>query len=173
MKIAVSGTHRTGKTTLVEKLKEALPDYVCINEAYYQLEEAGHLFSEIPTVEDYILQLEYSSKQIVNSGENVIFDRCPVDMLAYLHAIDDLEPANVQSLYQSVQNVMAELDLLVFIPIEEPDLIGCPESALPELRFQVNDILNDWIWDFDVEVIEVHGALLTRRDQVMKRMLIT
>jgi len=58
MKIAVTGSHRTGKTTLVEKLLEALPEYTCKAEAYYELEETGHIFSEIPVLEDYILQLE-------------------------------------------------------------------------------------------------------------------
>ena len=42
MKIAVSGAHWTGKTTLVEELCRALPDHSFMNEPYYLLEEKGH-----------------------------------------------------------------------------------------------------------------------------------
>ena len=76
MKIAVTGAHRTGKTSLVEKLIEALPEYSCKAEAYYELEDKGYFFSEIPSLEDYILQLEYSIEQLTASGDNIIFDRC-------------------------------------------------------------------------------------------------
>lgn len=169
MKIAILGAHRVGKTTLAEKLQESLPDYDYTPEPYYDLEERGHVFSESPNVDDYIEQLEYSFDQISTSGNNVIFDRCPVDILAYIHAMNDSE--NIQSLYHKVQNVITEIDLFVFVPIENPDLISCPESELPELRSQVNEILNEWIWDFGVETIEVNGTLSARRDQILNRIL--
>lgn len=50
MKLAVTGAHRAGKTTLVEKLQESHPDYKYYPEPYYALEETGYIFSEIPTV---------------------------------------------------------------------------------------------------------------------------
>jgi nicotinamide riboside kinase len=171
MKIAVTGAHRTGKTTLVEKLNEALPEYSCKAEAYYELEEKGCFFSEIPTLEDYILQLEYSIDQLTTGGDNVIFDRCPIDMLAYIKASQEFENFDIQSMYQRVQNVITEIDLLVFVAIENPDVIRCQESDLPELRQQVNEILNDWIFDFDVDVLEVSGSLLERRNKVIEYIL--
>lgn len=47
MKIAVSGAHWTGKTTLVEELSRTLPDHLSMNEPYYYLEEEGHVFPEM------------------------------------------------------------------------------------------------------------------------------
>ena len=52
MKIAITGTHRVGKTTLAEKLYEFFPDYEHYSELYFQLEEAGNIFPEIPTIDD-------------------------------------------------------------------------------------------------------------------------
>ena len=66
MKIAVSGAHRTGKTTLVEELCRALPDHLSMNEPYYHLVEEGHVFPEMPSIEDFELQLDYSIEQITN-----------------------------------------------------------------------------------------------------------
>jgi len=167
MKIAITGAHRVGKTTLVEKLQENLTDYNFRAEPYYELEELGYEFSESPNAEDFTEQLEYSIKQISTDDCNVIFDRCPIDFLAYIHAID--ETKNIQSLYKKVGSIMTEIDLLVFVPIENPDLMVAQESDFPQLRNRVNEILNDWILDFGVETIEVKGTLLNRQDQVMSR----
>lgn len=167
MKIAIIGAHRVGKTTLAEKLAEALPNYELKMEPYYALEESGFEFSEMPTVDDFMEQLHYSLKQIYTREEKVIFDRCPLDLLAYIHAID--ERKNIQWLYQKVQEAVSQLDALIFVPIETPDLILCQKSDLPALRQEVNDILQDWIWGFDVEMVEVHGTWMNRRDQVMSK----
>lgn len=169
MKLTVIGAHRVGKTTLIEKLQESLPDYKYYPEPYYALEETGHVFSEIPTVDDYLLQLEYSINQLSSSEENVVFDRCPIDILAYILAIS--KSGNVQSLYHKVQRAMQEIDLLVFVPVEKPDLIECKGFELPKLRQRVNDILIDLIDDFEVETIEVSGTLSNRQSQVITKMM--
>jgi len=86
MRIAVSGAHRTGKTTLLEELSRALPNHVVVDEPYYLLEEEGHEFAEIPSLGDFELQLERSIQCVEDSEEDQLFDRCPADMLAYLIA---------------------------------------------------------------------------------------
>lgn len=170
MKIAVTGTHNVGKTTLAEELLEHLPGYTLNIEPYYALEESGYIFSEIPDVDDFIEQFDYSVKQISQSGDNIIFDRCPIDLLAYIHAIDKTK--NIEPLFETVQTILSEIDLLVFVPIEDPDVISSRQSDLPKLRSRVNDILHDWIWDLGIKTIEVNGTLLDRRDQVLKNITI-
>lgn len=169
MKIAFTGTHRVGKTTLAELLHESMPDFDLIPEPYHELAETGFVFAEIPSIDDYVAQIEYSFKRVKSNKGNVIFDRCPVDLLAYIQAMD--ESYNIESLYNRVQTVMKEIDLLIFVPIEEPDLIGCPESALQGLRTQVNDILRDIIGDFDIETIEVKGTIEERLEQIKKTLI--
>lgn len=167
MKIVITGAHRVGKTTLAEKLQESLADYELLKEPYYELEELGHVFSEIPDIDDFIAQLEHSVKQITIKDANVIFDRCPIDFLAYIQAIDGSR--SIQSIFNKVESIMSEVDLLVFVPIETLDLIICGESDLPELRYQVDEILREWIWDFGIETIEVKGDLVSRTNQVISR----
>lgn len=167
MKIAITGAHRVGKTTLAEKLQEYLTDYELRIEPYFELEELGYLFSELPDVDDFIEQLEYSIKQITTSGNNVIFDRCPIDYFAYIQAID--KSINIQSIFNKVKSIITEIDLLIFVPIEKPDIITCAESDLPDLRNRVNEILTDLIWDFGIETLEVKGTLSDRRDQVISK----
>ncbi|SDG36047.1 AAA family ATPase [Epilithonimonas hungarica] len=167
MRIAFTGSHRVGKTTLAEEIADSLPDYEFINEPYLQLEEEGYLFSEVPTLDDYIEQFNFSVEQLQNSGDNVIFDRCPLDLLAYVYAVG--KKKNISDLYEEMAAAIAEIDLLVFVPIEKFDLIVCQGSDLPNLRQEVNDILEDWIGDFSNEVLEVSGTLEKRKKQILDK----
>ncbi len=47
MRVGISGTHRTGKTTLAQALCACLPGHVTAVEPYYLLEEAG-MSSSVP-----------------------------------------------------------------------------------------------------------------------------
>lgn len=165
MRIAIVGAHKVGKTTLAEELLKSLPGYTLEPEPYYQLEFSGYEFSENPTAEDFIEQFKYSAKLISQSGNDVIFDRCVLDILAYLHVLDPSR--NIQSFFETVQTLISEIDLFVFVPMEEPDLIPGHQTELPKLRGQVNDLLHEWIKDLGIEVIEVSGTLANRRDQVL------
>jgi len=167
MKIAITGAHRVGKTTLAEKLQEYLVDYELRMEPYHELAELGYEFSEQPNVSDFLEQLDYSITQISTSDRNVIFDRCPIDFLAYIQAIDG--SGNIQSIFNKVESIISELDLLVFVPIEEPDLIPGDTSDFQELREDVNEIMSDWIGDFGVDVIEVRGTLSNRLEQILNK----
>lgn len=165
MRIAITGAHKVGKTTLAEALQEHLPDYEHRAEPYYELEELGYVFSEIPTADDFIEQLEYSIKQLSTRAENIVFDRCPIDFLAYINAIDG--SIHTQLYYDRIEEIMASVDLLIYVPIEEPDLIVCKDTDLPELRYQVNENIAELIGDFDVEVLTVSGSFHNRLNQVL------
>lgn len=165
MRIAIFGAHNVGKTTLAEELMEHLSGYILETEPYYQLESCGYEFSETPDAEDFVEQFNYSSKLISQSGDDVVFDRCVLDILAYLHILDPHR--NIQMLFEKMRAIIAEIDFFVFVPIEEPDVIPVHQIELPKLRNQVNDLLYDWISDFGIEVIKVNGTLSHRREQIL------
>lgn len=171
MRIAVSGAHRTGKTTLIEELSRALPTYIVVDEPYHLLEEEGHEFPEMPSIEDFELQLERSIQCVDDSENDQIFDRCPADLLAYLIAHPDADGSEVDPWLPRARKAMQRLDLVVFVPVEEPDLITVSESEENELRRQVDEELRDIIlddrWDFGVEAIEVTGTARERARQVL------
>ncbi|MNK01087.1 hypothetical protein D3C87_188800 [compost metagenome] len=167
MRIAFTGSHRVGKTTLAEEIADNLPNYEFKDEPYLQLEEEGYMFSEIPTVDDYIEQFYFSVEQIEESENNVIFDRCPLDLLAYIYAIDKTK--NISLLYEELTSAISQIDLLVFVPIEKPDLILHQESDFTDLRNEVDTILEDWIGDFNIEILEVNGTLENRKKQVLNK----
>src|SRR5436305_1679678 len=171
MRIAVSGAHRTGKTTLIEELSRALPNYVVVDEPYYLLAEEGHEFAEMPSLDDFELQLERSIQCVEDSGEDQLFDRCPADMLAYLIAHRDSNGLDVGVWLPRLESAMRRLDLIVFVPIEHPDRVVVSDPEDRELRRRVDEELRDIVvedrWSFGLESIEVTGTLRERARQVL------
>jgi len=171
MRIAISGTHFSGKSSLVEALAEALPQYATVDEPYHLLQEEGYEFAESPSIEDFELQLERAIENLDGAAPNVIFDRCPADFLGYLLSHTDAEAWNLADWLPRIQTAIMKLDLVVFLPLEVPDRIALPLSQDAAYRQRVDDKLQEVILenilDFEVEVLEVSGNLPTRVQQVL------
>ncbi len=171
MRIAISGTHFSGKSSLVQALSEALPKYTTVDEPYHLLQEEGYEFAELPSIEDFELQLERAIESLDENLLNVIFDRCPADILGYLLSHTDAEAFNLKEWLPRVQTAIKKLDLVVFLPIEEPDRIVLPLSQDAAYRQRVDEKLREVvlenIFDFEVEVLEVSGNPQTRVERVL------
>jgi len=171
MRIAISGTHFSGKSSLVEALSEALPQYATVEEPYNQLQDEGYEFAELPAIEDFELQLERSIENLNESMPNVIFDRCPVDILGYLLAHADVEAFDLDAWLPRIQTAVSKLDLVVLLSIEEPDRIVLPVSQDAVYRQRVDEILKEITLEnsfgLDVDVLEVSGDMQMRVAQVL------
>ena len=88
MRVAVSGSHGTGKSTLVRELAQRLAAFTALDEPYYLLADEGHAFGDPPTSDDFELLFDRSITLLTApSGADMLFDRCPADYLAYLTAL--------------------------------------------------------------------------------------
>jgi hypothetical protein len=168
MRVAFSGTHRTGKTTLVAAVSELAPTYEVIDEPYRVLEESGHEFSDPPSVEDFEQQLRTSIELVMAAPAHALLDRCPLDFVAYLEAID---PAfEIDNWLDEIRDAIAHLDLIIFVPIEAPDRIAVPEHEDRGLRRRVDQRLQELVLDdalnLDAAMLEVSGGLDERVRQV-------
>lgn len=170
MRIAISGTHRVGKTTLAEALAGALPGHVLVPEPYWLLEDDGHEFEEMPSLEDFELQLERSLTSLEAGAAQVIFDRCPLDLVAYLQTHRERAAFDIDARLARIRAAMASLDLVVVVPIEAPDRVPVDRSEA-RLRSRVDDALRDLVLDDALDVgvrsIEVRGPVDARLRQVL------
>jgi hypothetical protein len=174
MRIAVTGAHRVGKTTLIDDFVAAHPGYRSVQEPYWDLAEQGVAFSDVPSVEDFLEQLEHSVTMIVGmaSEESVVFDRCPLDFIAYLEVVSEAEGgewAPSGRLLPRIEAALATLDLIAFVPIppsagatadvEHPKLRRAVDARLKRLvREGALDLLGD-----GTRLIEISGS---RRQRV-------
>jgi hypothetical protein len=178
LRIAVSGTHCSGKTTLIEEFLRAHPDFAHEPEAYTVLvEDFGEEFSSEPSADDFYRQLEFNVERLRRypAGAQVIYERGPLDYLAYLLALKDLRRDEVDSIVETALE-MAEaaihnLDLIVFLPLDATDGIELPESEDPKLRRAVNSRLVGIIADDELGIISSRGvAVVEARGSTAQRL---
>lgn len=136
MRIAVSGTHFIGKSTLIEDFIKVHPDYKCEIEPYYKLQDEKTMELSLEASLDSLLeQLDYSIDQLnkLSNEQNVIFDRCPVDYIAYAMCVTDQDSIDIMDTevaerFSEVKDALNSLDLIVFLPITKENSIAYTEE---------------------------------------------
>ena len=173
MRIGISGTHVTGKTTLAEALCARLPGHVTADEPYYLLEEEGYEFGFPPSLEDYRALLARSVRSLASPPllPGVVFDRTPLDYLAYMSATGaDISDEGAAA---ALRPAFASLDLLVITMITRETERVLPAAEMAALRTEMNDALMDLVYDdplnawSDTPVLELSGPLDGRLDAVL------
>jgi AAA domain len=179
VRIAVSGTHVTGKSTLVAALAERLPHHTIVAEPYEVLAERGYEFAHPPSVEDFVVQLKQSVFSLRRRSPNRIFDRCPLDFLGYIAASPDAHRFDLEAWREPIAQAMRSLDLVVAVhadPACDPGIAAEDET----IRLAVDDALKEIVdgdgfdlcdgveilvldgpWDRRVETVlaHIHGLL--------------
>lgn len=175
MRIAVSGTHCCGKSSLIDEFLISHSEFTHEPEAYESLQdERGESFAAEPSAEDFRRQLEHCVDRLeqYRESDNVIFERCPADYLAYMLALRDLR-RDFQASQVAAESVriarsgMKRLDIVVFLRLDKQDVAVSDEED-PELRRLVDEklesILSDNEFDLFSEllVIEPPGSMSER-----------
>ena len=173
LRIGISGTHGTGKTTLAEALCAHLPGHVTADEPFYLLEEEGYEFAFPPLPDDYRALLARSLRSLSAQPRRpgVVFDRTPLDYLAYLAATG--ADAEREADTPALKPALASLNLLVITVItpETEQLLPTPE--LPALRAAMNEALLELVYAdplgawADLPVLELDGPLDARLRTVL------
>ena len=171
MRIAISGTHGVGKSTLIDEFLRTQPEFTYEPEPYTVLvEDFGEEFAAEPQVEDFRRQLEFNIARVKQHkrGERVIYERCPADFLAY---IDALEPQSAEALLDPVTDAMQDLDLIVFLPLDA----NSTEAEYPKLRKAVDRRLHSMLIDDELgiirtRVVEAEGSTAQRLRIVVEAM---
>lgn len=139
MRIVVSGTHATGKSTLMSDFSLAHPEFAVLPDPFEFVDEAhgsGSLVAQLRISADRLLDPDL--------GGSVIAERGPLDFLAYLAALDDLDRSpRAAELFRReaplAAEAMAGVDLLVLLGLD--DGITVPEEEDPELREAMDEAL--------------------------------
>jgi len=164
LRIAVSGTHGVGKSTLIDEFLRSHGEFVHEPEPYTVLvEDLGEEFADEPNVEDFRRQLEFNIDRLRQHapGEKVIYERCPIDFLAY---IDALEAGSAEELLEPASKAMQKLDLIVYLPLDEDQTL---ESEYPKLQKAVDRrlskmLLDDELGIINTTVVEAKGSTAQR-----------
>jgi hypothetical protein len=149
MRIAVTGTHCVGKSTLIDEFLLLHPEFVHEPEPYTVLvTDYGEEFSAEPCIEDFRRQLEFSIDGLSKHapGDKVIHERSPIDFIAYIGVLDP------NSTVPLLDPISKHLDLIVYLPIERDDT---PDCEYPKLRKAVDRRLSAILIDDDLAIIDI------------------
>ncbi len=159
MRLAVSGTHGTGKSTLIAQFLERFPDYTHEPEAFETLGDDVELTdSGAPTAESLRRLLSYTVATVraASSRLNVIFERSPADYLAYAAASRGAWGAEevrdfIRGHTADVRSAMRQLDVVAYVPRSSEVAARPGEDA--RFRRRVDDKLQRILLDDARDVI--------------------
>jgi hypothetical protein len=148
MRIAFSGTANTGKTTLLKNFLAVWQQYSTPTKTYRDIiKENNFNHSSQTTVEaqSKILDFMIDQLQATSKGDKVVFDRCPLDNLAYslwAHAnnIEGFDKKYIDSIITLTRESLRHLDTLRVSNV----VIKNRQVAvfLPAVSWQFNEVTN-------------------------------
>lgn len=165
MRIVISGTHASGKSTLVADFALRHPEFVVLPDPFDLVDEMW----DSPNAASFAAQLRISADRLdpLEGPENLIAERGPIDFLAYLLALEELtgRSSSRQLLERSTEitrEALRHIDLLVVLPLTASDPIEAGIDEHLGLRDAMNEILLDLVGDSDVtgqrpKVAEITG----------------
>lgn len=164
MRIVVSGTHASGKSTLISDFARRHPQFVVLTDPFESMDEAD----DTPRAGMFAAQLRIAAERLTEDGPaDVIAERGPLDFLAYLLALADLtgRPLDEDVLRLATDRTaeaLSTVDLLVVLPLTSADVIDVPTDEHLALREAMNDVLLELVDDPDIvgrtRVVELTGS---------------
>ena len=150
MRIAVSGSHSLGKSTIVNDWMAQHPGFLREEEPFRALGLYGPyeiLFRDASTKLHNGIQLFYNISRIhryENFADDVIFDRAPVDYLAYSQytanqGSTDIDDAFVESMVPAVRESLDHLDILAFVPRSEDWPVTMEDDGIRPVDYAYRD----------------------------------
>lgn len=170
MKIAISGAHCTGKTTLVNALKDSgkYNDFIFRSNLLRGLKELGIPINELgnTTTQLYVMTKFY---EFLHTPGDAILDRCALDGMAYTMYFYPEMSENMQSTFERIfEEIIFKYDAICYVE-PELDLIDDGVRSIDK-NFYDQVVLNFEILidEYNIPVHRISGSVEKRVKQVNK-----
>jgi len=172
MRIAISGAHSLGKSTLVLDWVSKHHHYIREEEPYRALHAACYeiKFRQACTRLHNGIQLFYNASRVNryhSTGDNVIFDRSPVDYIAYSqytanYKTTDIDDDFVKLMVSTVRDSLRYIDILVFVPMTDLWPVEMEDDGIRPIdityRNEVDSLFKEIYREGRFNVIPASGA---------------
>jgi nicotinamide riboside kinase len=175
VRIVLTGSHSTGKTSLANAVRDSLradgvSDVEVIREVGRDLIDCG-----VPLNKDITSDacVRYITTQLQRergcTARHAISDRSLLDLLAYVVVNDDCRtPTSYRMMLEEIVHVEAlRFDRYVFLPVE---FALIPDAVRPlgeEYRQAVSDTIRQLLARFKFPMVEIRGTLPGRVEQLV------
>lgn len=172
MRVVISGTHGVGKSTLIGDFSASHREWTVLPDPYEFIDAA----EESPGSLMFFHQLRIAAARLLEPATgHVLAERGPLDFLAYLHALDSLDRPGAagdvrERGYRLARLAMAEVDLLILLPLS-----GCGATGISaEEDLELREAMDQSLWEFAddpdlvgaTRVVEIVGS----REQRLARL---
>jgi nicotinamide riboside kinase len=170
MKIAISGAHCTGKTTLVNALKDSgkYNDFIFRSNLLRGLKELGIPINELgnTTTQMYVMTKFY---EFLHTPGNAILDRCVLDGMAYTMYFYPEITENMQSVFERIfEEIIFKYDAICYV-VPELDLIDDGVRSVDKNFYnQVVQNFEILIDEYSIPVHRISGSVEKRVKQINK-----
>jgi hypothetical protein len=155
VRIAVSGSHRTGKSTLITAFLDGRPEYLHEPEAFETLaDEIELLEGGVPAPDGLRALLDYTVSALESRADdaNVVFERSPMDYLAYAAASGEAWPAAsrgefLRACAPLVRASLPRLQLIAYVPLPPKGSVRLDAGESPRFRKRVDERLRSALFD--------------------------
>lgn len=123
MRIAISGSHGVGKSTLIAAFLDRHPDYAHEPEAFEVLADDVDLAdTDVPSADGLRALLEYTVDALESAPARVVIERSPADYLAYAAASGRAWPPGERQEFlgahtPAVRACLRQLDVIAYVPL--------------------------------------------------------
>ena len=147
MRIVVSGTHASGKSTLVADFAGAHPEFEVLGDPFELIDASA----DEPHAETFFAQLRLAAARLIElpASTDVIAERGPIDFLAYLDALESLRrPTRSRGLLrqgvETTTDAMGHVDLLCCCPSPAATASRSPRTRTPSCAARWTPHSSSW-----------------------------
>lgn len=166
MRIAISGTANTGKTTLLKNFLAVWPKYTTPEKTYRDIiveKNLSHSSKTSTETQWAVLDFMVDQLQKTSKKDTVIFDRCPLDNLAYTlwahsKSIEGFDKEFVDKCIKIVKESMRHIDIIFLlnydksIPIEDDGMRDTDTTHIVEVDNIFNALFEQYTQNYDADI---------------------
>ena len=186
MRISITGTACQGKSTLIKDMLSEWTNYKTPENTYRSLiNKDKHSRKTTEEVQWKILNHMVDEQQKYRSGDKVLFDRCPLDNIAYTiwaNAKGNISDEFVEKCIPIIKESMKFLDIIFYIPITQHNPVDISDDGtrdadkyyIEEIDHILKNLYGQWREDTDVffqkddkpAIIEIFGSPQERIEMI-------
>jgi nicotinamide riboside kinase len=173
IRIAVTGAHSVGKSTLIEALRSALQGRgISVSCSPEPIETLG---PEIRTLDLRGAYMRLIEEHFHRLGEPVadccLYDRSFLDMLVYFRCSRDEDALLERLMIELLQWHRHFIDLYIYLPIEIPLVPNSRRPPSESLRQRIDNDIRTTLASLDSPQLEVTGSVEQRTEQALEHIV--
>jgi GTPase SAR1 family protein len=183
MKLVLTGSHGTGKTTLLKALKEKLPDYdIQIESLTRKAVSGADKLNMGTTDESERLVAKLYMESFLSSPKNFIASRHMIDVLAYSMYLkkknNNIKDDTLCDLENRIEEIKEKkiFDMVFYLPIEfnlsEEELNKEFREGQKDINYRrdVDTIIKFLLWAYEIPYMEIVGSVEERVNKILHYM---